>query len=915
MPRPIQTHADGTSREALAIRNTHHDDARVMTIRSFLPLIEPLEPRIAPAFSSIVDVSLLDGRDGRQFSRPTPGAPDGFATALSGIGDFNDDGVDDFVISAPHTTNGSVYVVFGNPDVSTDNLDVSTLDGANGFRIDGASAGDLAGVRVSGAGDFNNDGVADFILGAPGLGNNRGSAYILFGRSGTFLPEFTLGTSPSIVVLQLNGENADDFTGSAVDGIGDFNKDGFGDVIIGAPGALGNVGAAYIVFGGTFNSSAIRNLGAVDGTTGLRIVGESNHKLTGADVAGIGDFDDDGIADIAVGSSFTDPLPGSTTYVLYGHTAPFNANLLLGNVASPDGFKITGGVYPGKGEHIAGAGDINGDGFDDLLLTSGIAKKKGKDPAAAFAIFGHADRTASTVSLTSLDGTNGFRVTFGKFKLITFTSVAAAGDVNGDGIADFMVGSAGFRGKAPQGVTDGGDNGTSYVIFGHEEPYEKVFDASVLDLGGGFSIVNDPSTKFFVTSLSPAGDINDDGRSDILIGSGKPDDFGAAYAVFGQTRYIATDPSSNAVQFQDIDGDIISVTIPGHKLKQANFAFYDLSGGSPLHALPPINETFFDFKLGPEFANSIVKIKTNRVVTGDGYIHVGRFDAPTIKLKNIKINGDVDSLNIGGSADKAIGTLDVRNLGPSISIGHTTILGSINLLKVRGAMQNTTMDVGNGIASGLKKMIVNGSITESQVNSTGKLKMTVKGGIIDSFIDAGTKVTSLTVTGDVVNSTIRAVGDGSTAQTARTDAIKRLVIKGDIDNSAIFAGYDFGGMLLNGHARIGSVTVKGDWIASDLVAGVDAGADTYFGTADDAAVGGGSFVFPSRIASIVVKGQLQGSDTAGDTFGFVAEQIDKFKVGGAAVFTPTRGANNDLAILTFGSNGDVAVHEVEAPTG
>src|SRR5205085_10410147 len=98
---------------------------------------------------------------------------------------------------------------------------------------------------------------------------------------------------------------------------------------------------------------------------------------------------------------------------------------------------------------------------------------------------------------------------------------------------------------------------------------------------------------------------------------------------------------------------------------------------------------------------------------------------------------------------------------------------------------------------------------------------------------AVSKIGVLTVNGNVIDTVIRALGDGSTAQTAKIDAIKRITIKGSIEGSRILAGYDQSDALMNGHARIGSITVKGDWTASDLIAGIAAGGDSYFGTADD----------------------------------------------------------------------------------
>ena len=874
---------------------------------------EPLESRIAPAFASIVDVALVDGSNGFQISRAVPAMPDGFANALVGIGNINHDGFDDFAITAAGAGAGSVYVIFGTSDFDP-NLDVATLDGTNGFRIDGLAAGDLTGARVSPAGDFNKDGNDDFIFSAPNAGNNKGACFLILGQATAFPAVLSLGSPSGVNIVQFNGELAGDHAGASVSGAGDFNKDTFDDIIIGAPGAAAGLGAGYVVFGKAGSGSAVFSLSAVNGNNGFRLLSDLNHVAVGRDVAGIGDLNNDGFDDLAIGSASAGPAPTTTSYVVFGDASTAVTNRPLALLDGTTGFKINGGIFPGRGQHLAAAGDINDDGFDDFLLTSGLVKGHGIR-AAAFAIFGHAAPFAADFKLGTLDGTNGFRVDFGKFKHLNFSSVSAAGDVNSDGIADFIVGSAGFRGKTVAGAD--ADNGTSYVIFGHTGAFAKVFDAAVLEIGGGFTIQNAPATPFFVTDVGPAGDVNGDSFDDIIIGSGKPGDLGAGYVLFGQPVYIATDPASDAVKFSDVDGDIVTVKVGGHKLTQDNFTFSD---PSPFHAhgaSAASSTAYFGVVLDNSFANTVVKINAQATTNGDGFTHVGLISAPDVPLKKIKVIGDVDSISVGDSAApagaNAIGTLDVRTLGPASGLGQSTLYGGVDLLKVRGAIRNTTMAVGNDLASGLKRMVVTGDVTNSHVSSTGKLRMTVNGDVTDSTFDAATFIRAFTITGNLVNTTVRAVGDASTVETAATPAIKKLVVKGSVENSHILAGYDPLGVLTNGHAGIHKIIVNHDWTASDLTAGVAAGTDTFFGTADDLALGGGGFTLPSRIDSISIKGQLFGTATAGDQFGFVAEEIGRFKVGGVDIIGFTPGANNDLAIFTFATTNDVSLHEVAAP--
>ena len=106
--------------------------------------------------------------------------------------------------------------------------------------------------------------------------------------------------------------------------------------------------------------------------------------------------------------------------------------------------------------------------------------------------------------------------------------------------------------------------------------------------------------------------------------------------------------------------------------------------------------------------------------------------------------------------------------------------------------------------------------------------------------------------------------------------------------------------------------MKTDWIASDLVAGIAAGVGGYFGDGNDTALGGGGFTLASRIASVKIKGQILGSANDSDHFGFVAEEIGAFTVGGIPQVL-LAGPNNDLTPVNFGADADVSLYEVAAP--
>jgi len=150
---------------------------------------EVLEARIAPA-AGVLDLSKLDGVNGFQINGEV--ADDQIAGSVSEIGDFNGDGLADFVIGADSSSpngalSGGAYVIFGTSHGFPANFDLTSLNGTNGFKILGEAAGDSAGISVSGAGDVNGDGLADLIIGAPGASLNgridAGAAYIVFGTA------------------------------------------------------------------------------------------------------------------------------------------------------------------------------------------------------------------------------------------------------------------------------------------------------------------------------------------------------------------------------------------------------------------------------------------------------------------------------------------------------------------------------------------------------------------------------------------------------------------------------------------------------------------------------------------------------------------------------------------------------------
>jgi hypothetical protein len=374
--------------------------------------------------------------------------------SVASAGDVNRDGFADLIIGAPgadpsgRSDAGSSYVVSGSS-----NLDLANL-GSAGFQLNGAAAGDVSGYSVASAGDVNRDGFADLIIGAPEADpsgrSDAGSSYVVFGFSNL---DFRI----------IDGAAAGDVSGYSVASAGDVNRDGFADLIIGAPGAdpsgRSDAGSSYVVFGKAsgFTDIDLGNLGSA----GFRIDGAAAGDLSAYSVASAGDVNRDGFADLIIGAPSASPSGRSfagSSYVVFGKASGFS-NLDLGNLGSA-GFRIDGAaVRDLSGFSVASAGDVNRDGFADLIIGAPEADPSGRSNAGStYVVFGKASGF-SNLNLGNL-GSAGFRIDGAAVDDFSGRSVASAGDVNRDGYADLIVGA---YYADPSGRNAAG---SSYVIFG-----------------------------------------------------------------------------------------------------------------------------------------------------------------------------------------------------------------------------------------------------------------------------------------------------------------------------------------------------------------------------------------------------------------------------------------------------------------
>ncbi|MCP4598068.1 Calx-beta domain-containing protein [Neptuniibacter sp.] len=496
-----------------------------------------------------LELSTLDGSNGLVFN-----GIDDAGYSVSSAGDINGDGFDDILIGA-HNANltGETYLVYGDEDLGDiSSLDLSSLDGSNGFVLKGIDSADQAGESVSSAGDINNDGYDDILIGAKNAGLNAGETYLVFGGSNIAasgsLELSDLDGSASLTGPKgfvINGIDAPDYSGTSVSSAGDINGDGIDDILIGAeqadPDGNSSAGESYVIFGRVSSHvwDASLDLSSLDGTNGFVLNGIDQNDYSGTSVSSAGDINGDGIDDILIGANGADPDNKSgagETYLVFGsNTIGASGSIDLSDLdgsaglTGPKGFVINGvNTGDSAGRSVSSAGDINGDGFDDILIGADSA---GLLIGESYVVFGHNDTWSESFDLSSLDGTNGFVLPGIDIFDRSAVSVSSAGDINNDGYDDILIGATT---AAPNGNLAAGE---TYLIYGHPgigASTNGIIDLSDLSGQNGFTLngidVNDQSGL----SVSSAGDVDGDGIDDILIGAPYADSSaGEAYLVFG----------------------------------------------------------------------------------------------------------------------------------------------------------------------------------------------------------------------------------------------------------------------------------------------------------------------------------------------------------------------------------------------
>lgn len=407
-----------------------------------------------------VDLStFVSGVDGYKIVTSNVGS---LGSSVGAAGDVNQDGLDDLLVgdplySAPDRANcGAAHVIFGaaspGADLSVNNL----LAAGQGFTIIGPSTnafiGRDAGSVRGNAGDINNDGFNDILVSFPTYIPNTGCVWIVKGCGSNYtnVDLANLGTSGFL----LTGSNGQGFFGVSMAAAGDVNGDGIADVIIGEPHGLGPMslsaaGRAYLMLGSSSFTDKDMSTFAT-GSAGVRFLGPMSQIYAGSAVLGAGDVNGDGFDDIAIGVlSYINISPyrtvGQRVFVLYGAAVLPSADVVLAlpfSTLGMMGFTVYNPLpFNGFSKQLNKAGDINNDGFCDILVSG---------DGVVYVLFGGVYTDSANIDVTNT--TRVWKFSFESpvvgpppvVSPLTLGNVISGGhDFNGDGTSDLLFGVIG----------------------------------------------------------------------------------------------------------------------------------------------------------------------------------------------------------------------------------------------------------------------------------------------------------------------------------------------------------------------------------------------------------------------------------------------------------------------------------------
>ena len=388
-------------------------------------------------------------------------------------GDVNGDGYGDLLVGGRfdfgNGGTGVAYAYYGS---------AQGLDTLPDWTAPNDQPNQYAFLALASAGDVNGDGYDDVVVGASHYSDDEleeGRAYLYYGSPGG------LGSTPGWIV---DGNQRIMYFGTAVAGAGDVNSDGYDDVLIGAPykrdPATGDViGQALLYLGSPSGLST---------TPAWTVLGSGDGNYFGGRLNGAGDVNGDGYADFVVSDYFFagDQQQEGRVFLYHG-----SAN---GPASVPAWTADGNQAYAYFGSALGPAGDVNGDGFDDVVIGASSFNNPESDEGRAYVYYGSAGSLSPAPGWTA--ESNQYAAHFGN-------SVSPAGDANGDGYDDVIIGAYGFsNGELVEG--------RAYLYLG---------SAGGLGANAAWTAEGDQAQANFGSSVSSAGDVNGDGRDEWAVGA------------------------------------------------------------------------------------------------------------------------------------------------------------------------------------------------------------------------------------------------------------------------------------------------------------------------------------------------------------------------------------------------------------
>ena len=423
-------------------------------------------------------------------------------SVVAGLGDVDGDGVDDFAVAAPgydvSSNEGRVYVFYG----ATSATSLASADVT--YSGDSTDSG-LGLASAIGRGDLTGDGVNDLILGADswdGGATNGGALYLYAGGA------LSTGTASGPVI---QGSLEAGQLGASI-AVGDIDADGYDDLLAGLPGMPNgdDIPGGVVAFLGPLSASMSTDVETAD----ISLVGAADDDEAGISLAWLGDTNADGYGDFIIGAHYVGNDAGAAYLVLgpvtTGTFAEFASTAVTLSAAASEDL---------AGRQVEAAGDVDGDGYQDVLVTSPFNDSGASDAGAAYVFYGPITASAS---LGAADV-----VLTGEADSDSFGWSAAGLDSDGDGNSDIAVGA--YRND------DGGsDAGAAYLWYGPISSGTSSASSADADITGS------ASGDQLGYSLDSAGDLDGDGYGELIVGARREsttDTYaGAAYIFQGDVR-------------------------------------------------------------------------------------------------------------------------------------------------------------------------------------------------------------------------------------------------------------------------------------------------------------------------------------------------------------------------------------------